>query len=328
MSQPQETYDQLVHFVHETAVLQSIEALLGWDERCLLPPAAADYRAEQMTLLTGMIHQRQTDRRLGEWLAELADSPLAKDPASESGATLRQLKRQYDKKTKLPQSLVEQLARTSVLGQQVWQTARHDNDFASFAPLLKKTIELKRAQAEAIGYRESLYDALLDDYEPDERTNHLTHVLGALRDELVPLVAEIRESRRPPNLEILHRHFPLPVRSRFRARWQVPSASTFRVGGSTSPLIRFVRRLDRTIAASPHAMKNAILVVRSSARCTKPATAFTTRGFRPTVLACPQARPCRWAFTSRSRGCGKIWSAGIARSGSIFTRWLKARLPH
>ncbi|HET6884210.1 MAG TPA: carboxypeptidase M32 [Pirellulales bacterium] len=208
MSQPQKTYDQLVRFVHETAVLQSIEALLGWDERCLLPPAAADYRAEQMTLLTGMIHQRQTDRRLGEWLAELADSPLAKDPASESGATLRQLKRQYDKKTKLPQSLVEELARTSVHGQQVWQAARHDNDFASFAPLLKKTVELKRAQAEAIGYRESLYDALLDDYEPDERTHHLTRVLGALRDELVPLVVEIREARRLPNLEILHRHFP------------------------------------------------------------------------------------------------------------------------
>jgi carboxypeptidase Taq len=208
MSQPQTTYEKLIRFVHETAVLQSVEALLGWDERCLLPPAAGDYRAEQMTLLTGMIHQRQTDPRLGEWLAELADSPLAKDPAGETGATIRQLKRQYDKKTKLPQSLVEELARTSVLGQQVWQTARQSNDFKSFAPLLKKTIELKRAQAEAIGYKESLYDALLDDYEPDERTAHLDRVLGALRGELVPLVAEIRESGRAPNLEILHRHYP------------------------------------------------------------------------------------------------------------------------
>lgn len=215
MNQPQATYDKLVRFAHETAVLQSVEALLGWDERCLLPPAAADYRAEQMTLLTGMIHQRQTDRRLGEWLTELADSPLAKDPAGETGATIRQLKRQYDKKTKLPQSLVEELARTSVLGQQVWQTARQSNDFQSFAPLLKKTIELKRAQAEAIGYAESLYDALLDDYEPDERTGRLARVLGALRDELVPLVAEIRESGRLPNLEIVHRHFPVAGQESF-----------------------------------------------------------------------------------------------------------------
>lgn len=215
MSQPQATYEKLVRFVHETSVLQSIEALLGWDERCLLPPAAAEYRAEQMTLLTGMIHQRQTDRRLGDWLAELAESDLAKDPAGETGVTIRQLKRQYEKKTKLPQSLVEELARTSVYGQQIWQTARHDNDFASFAPLLEKTVELKRAQAEAIGYRDSLYDALLDDYEPDERTVHLAAVLAALREELVPLVAEIHSSQRRPKREILHRHYPAAGQASF-----------------------------------------------------------------------------------------------------------------
>src|SRR5487761_1700428 len=203
------TYDNLCRFVHETALLQSTESLLGWDERCLLPPAAADYRAEQMTFLSGLIHQRQTDPRVGDWLAELIDSPLANEPASETGASIRQLKRQYDKKTKLPQSLVEELTRTSVLGQQVWQTARQADDYASFAPLLEKTIQLKREQAEALGYRESLYDALLDDYEPDERTTNLTRVLGALRDELVPLVAEIRDAGRSPEREILHRHYPV-----------------------------------------------------------------------------------------------------------------------
>jgi len=215
MSSPHATYDNLCHFVHETALLQSIEALLGWDERCLLPPAAADYRAEQMTLLSGLIHRRQTDRRVGDWLAELVDSPLAADPTSETGTTIRQLKRQYDKKTKLPQSLVEELTRTSVLGQQVWQTARQHDDFASFAPLLQKTIELKREQAQAIGYQESLYDALLDDYEPDERTSNLTRVLGALREELVPLVAEIRDSRRSPDLALLHRHYPVEGQQKF-----------------------------------------------------------------------------------------------------------------
>jgi carboxypeptidase Taq len=209
------TYDKLCRFVHETALLQSTEALLGWDERCLLPPAAADFRAEQMTLLSGLIHQRQTDRRLGEWLAELTEGPLAADPASETGTTIRQLKRQYDKKTRLPQSLVEELTRTSVLGQQVWQTSRQADDYASFAPLLEKTIELKREQAQAIGYAESLYDALLDDFEPDERTSNLTRVLGSLRDELVPLVAEIRDAAPAPKAEILHRHYPVESQASF-----------------------------------------------------------------------------------------------------------------
>lgn len=208
-------YQRLCRHAREIGLLSSIESLLGWDERCLLPAAGAEYRAEQMTLLSGLIHARQTDRRLGDWLDELAASPLAADPSSVSGATIRQLQRQYQKKTKLPQSLVEELTRTSVLGQQVWQTARADDDFAALAPLLEKTIELKRQQAEAIGYGECRYDALLDDYEQGERTSNVARVLGRLRDELTPLVAEIAASRQTPERAILHRHYPLDAQEAF-----------------------------------------------------------------------------------------------------------------
>lgn len=209
------TYEELRRFVHQTAVLQSVEALLGWDERCLLPAAAGDYRAEQMTLLTGLVHERQTDPRLGEWLDQLADSPLAADCGSESGITIRQLKRQYQKKTKLPKALVEELARAAVLGQQIWQISRQHDDFASFAPLLEKTIKLKREQAQAVGFRECLYDALLDDYEPDELTSRVACVLGDLRAELVPLVAAIDSSGRKPRADVLQRRYPVEAQTRF-----------------------------------------------------------------------------------------------------------------
>src|SRR5689334_18713600 len=102
-------YDQLCHHFREAALLTSVESLLGWDERCLMPPAGGEYRADQMTLLSGMIHDRVTDARIEEWLQILADSPLARDPASDAGTTIRQVRRQYDKKVKLPKSLVEEL---------------------------------------------------------------------------------------------------------------------------------------------------------------------------------------------------------------------------
>ena len=57
-----------------------------------------------------MIHARRTDPRLGEWLDDWPHSPLAADRHTDTGATIRQLKRQYDKRVKLPQSLVEELA--------------------------------------------------------------------------------------------------------------------------------------------------------------------------------------------------------------------------
>jgi len=203
-----ETFELLCQHAREAALLESVGYLLEWDERTLMPQAGGPYRAEQITLLSALAHQRQTDPRIGAWLHELCDSPLAADPHSDTGATVRELRRRYEKKTKLPQALVEELARTAVLGQQAWVEARAKNDFASFRPHLEKTIELKQQQAECLGYTECRYDALLDDYEPAETTSNVARVLAGLREELVPLVAEIAASNRRPRHEILTGYYP------------------------------------------------------------------------------------------------------------------------
>ena len=115
----------------------------------------------------------------------------------------------------MPQSLVEELTRTASLGQHVWQSARAKNDFKSFQPVLEKTFELKRAQAEALGYEQSPYDALLDDFEPGEVTSNITRVLADLREALVPLAGAIAGSRRRPDVSILARRYPIDVQEWF-----------------------------------------------------------------------------------------------------------------
>jgi len=209
------TYDRLCEHAREVALLSSTQALLGWDERTKMPPAAGPYRAEQISYLAGLIHKKQTAPEVGDWLAELADSPLAADPHCDTGADIVNLKRDYERKTKLPQTLVEELARLSVLGQQIWAQARKANDFPRFAPLLERIIRLKREEAAAIGYQDNLYDALLDEYEPGAKTAEVARVLAALRERLVPLVAQITASPRRPKLDILSRRFPIPLQEQF-----------------------------------------------------------------------------------------------------------------
>jgi carboxypeptidase Taq len=218
MDSTQAIYDELVRHSRDTAILTSVESLLSWDERTMLPDAAGPYRAEQMTLLAGMIHERRTDPRVGDWLGQLLGGPLARDPHCTTGATIRELKRQYDKRVKLPQRLVEELTRTSVLGQQAWVSARADNDFASFKPLLEKTYQLKREQAQALGYPERPYDALLDDFEPGALTSEVGAVLSSLRERLVPLVAEIGASSRRANIDLVTRHYPQAAQQEFGER--------------------------------------------------------------------------------------------------------------
>src|SRR5437016_2138576 len=167
-------FDELCSLAREAALIESVEEALGWDERTYMPLAAGEYRAEQMTFLSGLAHQKQTSKRLGELLGELAASDLAKVPHSDPATTIRELKRQYDKQIKLPQALVEELTRASVLGQQAWVKARQDNDFQAFAPHAEKLFHLKRQEAECLGYQDDPYDALLDDYEPGAKTADLS----------------------------------------------------------------------------------------------------------------------------------------------------------
>lgn len=196
-------FRQVCSHAQQTAMLDSISALLNWDERTLLPSSAGEYRAEQVTYLADLIHQRRTDPVWGDQLRQLSESSLMKDEHSDEATTIRELKREYDKETNLPPALVSEMARTSVLGQQIWVEARQANDFRHFRPLLEKTIQLKRDQAEALGYDDQPYDALLDEFEPNATTAEVTRVLDDLRGELVPLVAEVAESSRRAPREIL-----------------------------------------------------------------------------------------------------------------------------
>jgi carboxypeptidase Taq len=214
----QTTYDQLCTHSREAAILNSMQGLLGWDERTKLPSAGGEYRAEQMSFLAGLIHKKQTAPEIGEWIAELIDSPLAADRHSQTGADIVNLKRDYDRKTKLPQALVEELAKLSVLGQQLWVEARKANDYARFQPLLERTIELKRQEAAAIGYDDQPYDALLDEYEPGAKTTEVAATLRGLREQLVPLVAAIAASKKKPSLEALKGQYPVDLQEKFGKR--------------------------------------------------------------------------------------------------------------
>lgn len=203
-------YQEICQHAHQTAVMSSIGELLGWDERTQMPAAGAEHRAEQSTLLAGLIHRRWIDRRFGESLDRLAE-----ELDGEAAIVVRRLKRQRDKRVKLPQTLVEELARTAVLSQQSWEQAREQNDFPAFCPFLERTMALKRQQAESLGYHECPYEALLDEYEPEESTANIAQVLDELRKALVPLVVQIQQSGKRPAKSILHRQFPVEAQARF-----------------------------------------------------------------------------------------------------------------
>src|SRR5262249_36552524 len=167
----EQAYAELIQRFKEYSLLGSCASILGWDERTYMPREGAAHRAEQMALLARLAHETLTAARLGRLLGELEASAHVAETDSAAAVNIREIRRVYDRAVKLPKTLVEELARTTTQAQGVWQEARKNNDFATFRPWLEKIVALKRQQAAAIGYDETPYDALLDEYEPGATTN-------------------------------------------------------------------------------------------------------------------------------------------------------------
>jgi carboxypeptidase Taq len=203
-----QTYESLITELREIALLGSVCSVLGWDEQTHMPAAGAGLRANQASLLARMVHERFTSPRIGDWLAEVGSSDLVRDPESDPAVNVRETRRSYDRARKLPPSLVEELTRTSVLAQQAWGEARKASDYPKFRPWLEKILELKRQEAECVGYTSDPYDALLDQFEPGETAEGVRRTFEALRRPLVELIAKIVASPRKAPVEVLERNYP------------------------------------------------------------------------------------------------------------------------
>lgn len=211
-----EAYQELAQRLRSAELLGSCASVLSWDEQTYMPPGGAEHRADQLSLLAGLTHERRVDPRIGELLTELEQSGELGDPDGDIAANVREARRSYDRATKLPRRLVEEISRTTTLAQQAWVKARENADFPHFLPWLEKMVSLKREEAQAIGYGAGVpYDALLDEYEPRMTAAEVAAVFQPLRDELVRLVAAIQASSRKAPVEILERFYPVTAQQVF-----------------------------------------------------------------------------------------------------------------
>lgn len=214
----QTTWNEVRTFVSDTAKLEATAALLEWDDRTYIPSQGGAYRADQITLLSGIIHRRLTDQRLGEMLEQLSHSELMAAPNSPLAASIRVLLKDFKRNSRLPVELVEATTKATVLGQQAWEAARASNSWKDFEPHMETIFSLKRQEAELLRDSGTLYDALLDQYEEGANSESLTQVFAGLRDSLVQLVKELNDASHKPSGASWKRNIPVDMQ-RATSRW-------------------------------------------------------------------------------------------------------------
>jgi len=211
----QQLYERFVGLLRETELLDSCSSLLGWDQETYMPERGADHRAEQLALLAGMVHAKRTDPEIKGLLGELEQSKLMADPQSAAAVNVRETRRVCDRASRVPPKLVEEIARTTSLARGHWVEARKKGDFSRFLPWLEKIVSLKQQEAEALGYGDHPYDALLDDYEPGATSAGLGKLFEPLRSALADLLQRIVNSPTQAPVEVLTRRYPVSDQEAF-----------------------------------------------------------------------------------------------------------------
>ncbi len=201
-------YQNLIDRLKEISYLNGVMSTIGWDQEVMMPAGAADARAQQISALAGVIHERMTDLGLGDCLAALKEE----DPDSFDllqACNIREAQRNFDLDTKVPKRLVMEMAELSSRGQLSWVKARKENKFTDFAPVLKQFLALKKEWAQCVFPEKEAYDANIEIFERGTSMADITPIFERLKTELIPFIQTIQERHYQPDTSFLQGTFPV-----------------------------------------------------------------------------------------------------------------------
>ena len=100
-----DAYRALLERFAEISDLGRARALLAWDERTMMPPSGAEGRAEQLTTLSRIRHQRLTDDRLWDLIEGLAEWAVTDAADRIEADVVRMARRQARRARRVPADL-------------------------------------------------------------------------------------------------------------------------------------------------------------------------------------------------------------------------------
>jgi carboxypeptidase Taq len=205
-------YTELVALLKRTHTLGSVSELLSWDEQVNLPTDSADQRSEQQSVLADVSHAAASNPRIGELLTalETAGPTLSADER----VLVAQARRDFDRATKLPAEYVREKAVQGSRGYHAWAKAKNDSDFANYAPVLEKNLELAKREAAYLGWGDRAYDYMIDKHDPGMTAAVIDKLFSELKSELLPFVRKLAAWRVHPTTA-LFRGFPADSQKTF-----------------------------------------------------------------------------------------------------------------
>lgn len=180
--------------------------VVSLDASTAAPSDSWEGRGKTMGILSQLMYDLIANEENGELFSYLESHADLLD--AQTLRELEVLRKNYNQLYRIP---AEEYVAYSILqndAQAVWEKAKNDNDFDTFAPYLAKIVSFNRKFAGYYDADKPAYDALLNEYEEGMTMQTLDAFFEQLRETIVPLIRKIKNSE-PIDDSFLKGNYPI-----------------------------------------------------------------------------------------------------------------------
>ncbi len=183
---------KLLNYYKNIWSLGYLSALAEWDLNTYMPTDAAAHHGEALAKASSLSQTLLLKKELEDLLNNAKNQ---RNLTIAEKAVIHRINRAIEKNKKIPKELLEEFSRVTNKAHVAWAQAKKENNYNLFAPYLEKIINLSIKKAEKLGYKDHIYDALIDEFEEGFTNKDVQNYFDSIKPFLLNLLATIKSSK-------------------------------------------------------------------------------------------------------------------------------------
>ncbi len=197
-------------WVLKMSAYQMALAIIGVDKQTVAPKAGNEYRDLRTSILSGEAFSIQTDPEMKDVLEALLKEDI-------DGDTRRAVELYYKEMMNImsiPKDFFVEHSNLVNESYNAWLEAKTKDDYSIFAPYLAKVIEDSKKIYSYRNSTESLYNQMLDDFEPGMNEEKYDQFFDKVKERLVPLIQKVVNAEQVET-DFLYQNYPVEDQKAF-----------------------------------------------------------------------------------------------------------------
>jgi carboxypeptidase Taq len=188
-----QTILKILDYYKNLWALSYVGGIAHWDLETYMPSAGASARGEALGRLSVIRQKMFLDPAFVNLIHQ---SEKEKDLTDQEKGIVRVLTRSLKYYEKIPSDFLEKFENLTNTATVIWREAKEKNNFKLFEASLDKIFSMNREMAGYLEYKDSPYDALLDQYEEGLTSKSVNQLFNEVRVPLQELLEKITSSKK------------------------------------------------------------------------------------------------------------------------------------